>query len=78
MSHQDSQSFYPTPRQLSGAAVLPKGRVIYDLTFAFCHAISLQGRPHRRSVWCQTARSGKQNIVEGSKASTRSKEPKSS
>jgi four helix bundle suffix protein len=50
-----------------------KSEVIYDLTFRFCKQFLSKGD---RTVdqMIQAARSGKQNIVEGSKASVTSKE----
>lgn len=50
-----------------------KAEVIYDLTFRFCEKHLKKGD---RTVdqMVQAARSGKQNIVEGSKASSTSKE----
>ncbi len=50
-----------------------KGEVIYDITFRFAHKYSDRGD---RTVdqMIQSARSGKQNILEGSKAAVASKE----
>src|SRR6266542_3393740 len=50
-----------------------KAEVIYDLTFRFAHKYLAKGD---RTVdqMIQSARSGKQNILEGSKAGTTSKE----
>ena len=50
-----------------------KAQVVYDLTFRFCERFLRKGD---RTVdqMVQAARSGKQNIVEGSKASGTSKE----
>src|ERR1700687_359015 len=50
-----------------------KAEVVYDLTFRFCQRFLSRGD---RTVdqMVQAARSGKQNIVEGSKASGTSKE----
>lgn len=50
-----------------------KAEVIYDLTFRFCHRF-LQRGDRTIDQMVQAARSGKQNIVEGSKASATSKE----
>ena len=50
-----------------------KAEVIYDITFRFAHKYFSKGD---RTVdqMIQSARSGKQNILEGSKAATTSKE----
>jgi len=50
-----------------------KAEVIYDLTFRFCEK-HLSRRDRTVDQMVQAARSGKQNIVEGSKASGTSKE----
>ena len=50
-----------------------KAEVIYEITFRFCHRfLAKTDRTFDQMV--QAARSGKQNIVEGSKAGTASKE----
>lgn len=50
-----------------------KSEVIYEITFRFCHRfLARNDRTFDQMV--QAARSGKQNIVEGSKAGTASKE----
>lgn len=50
-----------------------KAEVIYDITFRFCQRFLAKG-DRTRDQMVQAARSGKQNIVEGSKASGTSKE----
>lgn len=50
-----------------------KSEVIYDLTFRFCEKHLKRG-DRTIDQMVQAARSGKQNIVEGSKAATTSKE----
>lgn len=50
-----------------------KAEVIYDLTFRFCHRFLERG-DRTIDQMIQAARSGKQNILEGSKASGTSKE----
>jgi len=50
-----------------------KAEVIYDLTFRFCQRFLAKG-DRTIDQMVQAARSGKQNIVEGSKASGTSKE----
>jgi four helix bundle suffix protein len=50
-----------------------KAEVIYDITYRFCHRFLLRG-DRTIDQMVQAARSGKQNIVEGCKASGTSKE----
>lgn len=50
-----------------------KARVVYDVTFAFCRRFLVKG-DRTIDQMIQAARSGKQNILEGSKASGTSKE----
>ena len=50
-----------------------KAEIVYDLTFRFCQRFSKNG-DRTIDQMVQAARSGKQNIVEGSKASVTSKE----
>jgi four helix bundle suffix protein len=50
-----------------------KAEVIYQITFRFCHQF-LKTCDRTIDQMIQAARSGKQNIVEGSKAATTSKE----
>jgi four helix bundle suffix protein len=50
-----------------------KSDVIYQITYRFCHRF-LQKSDRTIDQMVQAARSGKQNIVEGSKAATTSKE----
>ena len=50
-----------------------KAEVVYDLTFHFCHRFLTRG-DRTIDQMIQAARSGKQNIVEGSQASGTSKE----
>lgn len=50
-----------------------KAEVVYDLTFRFCERFLSRG-DRTAGQMVQAARSGKQNIVEGSKASATSKE----
>ena len=54
-----------------------KSLIVYDATVFFCNTfIDKRSRTHDQMV--QAARSGKQNILEGSLASATSKEKKSS
>ena len=50
-----------------------KAEIIYDLTFRFCHRFLTRG-DRTIDQMIQAARSGKQNIVEGSQAAGTSKE----
>src|SRR5215469_11325937 len=50
-----------------------KAKVVYDVTFAFCGRFLVRG-DRTIDQMVQAARSGKQNILEGSKASGTSKE----
>lgn len=50
-----------------------KSEIVYDITFRFCHKF-LKRNDRTVDQMIQAARSGKQNIAEGSKASTTSKE----
>ena len=82
-SHSSHESHQPPPPDPN--RVLPprgdyqtllsfqKAEVVYDITFRFAHKYLSKGD---RTVdqMIQSARSGKQNIVEGSKAATTSKE----
>ena len=76
---------HPSPDSHSSHPIIPprgdyqtllsyqKAEVIYDLTFRFAH--KYLGRGDRTvDQMIQSARSGKQNILEGSKAATTSKE----
>ena len=66
-------SFIPPPGNYRELLSYQKAEVIYDLTYRFCNRFLKKGD---RTVdqMIQAARSGKQNIAEGSKASGTSKE----
>ncbi|MDP1560595.1 MAG: four helix bundle suffix domain-containing protein [Pirellulaceae bacterium] len=87
-SHQPAQpqpTHQPQPPPIDANRMLPprgdyqsllsyqKAEVVYDITFRFAHKYLSRGD---RTVdqMIQSARSGKQNILEGSKAATTSKE----
>jgi len=84
-SHDSHNSQNPLGSQNPQSLILPprgdyqtllsyqKSEVVYQLTFRFCQSFLKKGD---RTVdqMVQAARSGKQNIVEGSKAATTSKE----
>lgn len=69
----DDQGFLPPHGNYAELLSYQKAEVIYDLTFRFAHKYLAKGD---RTVdqMIQSARSGKQNILEGSKASLTSKE----
>src|SRR5271168_429200 len=50
-----------------------KAEIVYDVTYSFCHRFLKKG-DRTIDQMIQAARSGKQNIVEGSQASGTSKE----
>jgi len=65
--------FIPSHGHYQKLLTYQKAEVIYDLTFRFCHRFLTKG-DRTIDQMVQAARSGKQNIVEGSKASGTSKE----
>ena len=67
------ESFIPPHGNYADLLSYQKAEVVYDLTFRFCGRFLMKGD---RTVdqMVQAARSGKQNIVEGCKASGTSKE----
>ena len=69
----DQPGFIPVHGQYKDLLSYQKAEVVYDLTFRFCQRFLSKGD---RTVdqMIQAARSGKQNIVEGSQASGTSKE----
>ncbi len=69
----DSHSFLPPGGNYEELLAFQKAEVVYDITFRFAHKYLSHGD---RTVdqMIQSARSGKQNLLEGSKASTTSKE----
>lgn len=69
----DPSGFIPLHGHYQELLSYQKAEVVYDLTFRFCQRFLSKGD---RTVdqMVQAARSGKQNIVEGSKASGTSKE----
>ncbi len=70
---QNKDNFIPPHGNYQELLSYQKAEVVYDLTFRFCERYLKRGD---RTVdqMVQAARSGKQNIVEGSKASGTSKE----
>ncbi len=69
----DQPGFIPPHGNYQELLSYQKAEVVYDMTFRFCQRFLSKGD---RTVdqMVQAARSGKQNIVEGSKASGTSKE----
>ena len=67
------ESFLPPHGNYRELLSYQKAEVIYDLTFRFCQRFLRQG-DRTIDQMVQAARSGKQNIVEGSKASVTSTE----
>ena len=73
----DQPGFIPSYGHDQELLSYQKAEIVYDLTFRFCQRFLGKGD---RTVdqMIQAARSGKQNIAEGSKASGTSKELRSS
>ena len=73
MTPENPESFLPPGGNYQELLSYQKSEVIYDFTFRFCGKFLKKGD---RSIdqMVQAARSGKQNIAEGSKASTTSTE----
>ncbi|MEN6452389.1 MAG: four helix bundle suffix domain-containing protein [Thermoguttaceae bacterium] len=65
--------FLPPHGNYSELLSYQKAEVVYDLTYRFCQRFLARG-DRTIDQMVQAARSGKQNIVEGSKASVTSKE----
>lgn len=70
---ESSAGFLPKHGHYEGLLAFQKAEIIYDLTYCFCARFLAKGD---RTVdqMIQAARSGKQNIVEGSRAARTSKE----
>lgn len=69
----DNSGFLPPHGNYEDLLSFQKAEVIYDLTFRFAHKY-LSKRDRTIDQMIQSARSGKKNILEGSKASVTSKE----
>jgi four helix bundle suffix protein len=67
------QNFIPPHGGYEGLLSFQKARIVYDGTVKFCERF-LEKRDRTVDQMVQAARSGKQNILEGSKASGTSKE----
>lgn len=71
MSH--SETFLPPHGGYESLLSFKKARIVYDATVRYCERfVDKRSRTHDQMV--QAARSGKQNILEGSRASGTSKE----
>ena len=73
MNSSDQPGFIPPHGQYQKLLSYQKAEVIYDLTFHFCERFLKRG-DRTIDQMIQAARSGKQNIAEGSAASGTSKE----
>ncbi len=73
MKNSENQTFIPPHGNYQELLSYQKAEVVYDLTFRFCERFLKKG-DRTIDQMVQAARSGKQNIVEGSKASGTSKE----
>jgi four helix bundle suffix protein len=69
----DPPGFIPPHGNYRELLTYQKAEIVYDLTFRFCRRF-LRNGDRTVDQMVQAARSGKQNIVEGSKASGTSKE----
>lgn len=69
----NEDSFLPPGGNYQDFLAYQKAEVVYDITFRFAHK-HLSNKDRTIDQMVQAARSGKQNIVEGSKASKTSKE----
>ncbi len=69
----DSHPIIPPRGDYQTLLSYQKAEVIYDITFRFAHRF-LELRDRTVDQMIQSARSGKQNILEGSKAALTSKE----
>jgi 23S rRNA-intervening sequence protein len=67
------QNFIPPHGGYEDLLSFQKARIVYDATVRFCERF-LSKRDRTVDQMAQAARSGKQNILEGSKASGTSKE----
>lgn len=72
-SHDSQPSILPPRGDYQTLLSYQKSEVIYQLTYRFCQRF-LKKNDRTIDQMVQAARSGKQNIVEGSKAATTSKE----
>ena len=74
-SHNSQSSILPPRGDYKTLLSYQKSAVVYQLTFRFCERFLKRG-DRTIDQMVQAARSGKQNIVEGSKAATTSRIPR--
>ena len=72
-SHESQRPIIPPRGDYESLLSFQKAEVVYDITFRFAHKFLAKG-DRTIDQMIQSARSGKQNILEGSKAGTTSKE----
>ena len=72
-SHSSSEPLLPPRGDYQTLLSFQKAEVVYDITFRFAHKY-LSRRDRTVDQMIQSARSGKQNILEGSKAAQTTKE----
>ena len=73
MSDREDAHFLPPHGNYREMISFQKAELVYDLTFRFCHRFLERG-DRTIDQMIQAARSGKKNLLEGSKASLTSKE----
>jgi four helix bundle suffix protein len=73
MPEKDSEGFLPSHGAYENLLSYRKPEILYDLTYGFCCRF-LKRKYRTIDQMVQAARSGKQNILEGSRASGTSKE----
>src|SRR5689334_7453511 len=73
MEASETPGFLPRHGNYQALLSFQKAEVLYDITFRFCHKFLSRG-DRTIDQMIQAARSGKKNILEGSKASVTSKE----
>ena len=71
---KEPEAFLPKKGNYRGLIVYQKAECIYDITFFFAHHYFVERKDRTIDQVIQAARSGKQNIAEGSAASTTSAE----
>src|SRR5882757_1736798 len=69
----ENDGFLPPHGNYRGLLSFQKAQIVYDITFRFCYRFLSKG-DRTIDQMIQAARSGKKNILEGSKASMTSKE----
>src|SRR5215470_18845480 len=73
MNSSPQRGFLPKHGNYRDLLSFQKAEVVYDITFRFCHKFLTKG-DRTIDQMIQAARSGKKNILEGSKAALTSKE----